>query len=199
MFSPRWECFHLGGNTSHCGGNVLTAVGMFSPRWEYFSPRWECSHRGGNVLTAVGMFSPRWECFHLGGNTSHCGGNVLTAVGMFSPRWEYFSPRWECSHRGGNVLTAVGMFSPRWECFHRGENIPTTVRSKNKQGNSVARDLPPTGSEANTTIFVCFLFPDFLFSGNAGNSIKCKKNITPPPPNPPPHLTCLRSKIRTRE
>ena len=23
-----------------------------------------------------------------------------------------------------------------------------------KQGNSVARDLPPTGSEANTTIFV---------------------------------------------
>ena len=26
-----------------------------------------------------------------------------------------------------------------------------------KQGNSVARDLPPTGSEANTTIFVSYI------------------------------------------
>ena len=26
-----------------------------------------------------------------------------------------------------------------------------------KQGNSVARDLPPTGSEANTTIFVLYI------------------------------------------
>ena len=52
MFSPRWECSHRGGNTSHRGGNVLTAVGMFSPRWE-------CSHHGGNVSTAVGMFPPR--------------------------------------------------------------------------------------------------------------------------------------------
>ena len=25
------------------------------------------------------------------------------------------------------------------------------------QGNSVARDLPPTGSEANTTIFVIYI------------------------------------------
>ena len=163
----------------------FTAVGMFSPRWE-------CSHRGGNVLTAVGMFltavgilltavrtfPPRWE-------HSHRGGNVPTAVRTFPPRWKYFSPRWECFHRDENVLTAVRMFSPRWVCSHRGENIPTTVRSKNKQGNSVARDLPPTGSEANTTIFVCFLFPEFIFSGNAGNSIKCKKNITPPPPTHP--------------
>ena len=28
---------------------------------------------------------------------------------------------------------------------------------KKKQGNSVARDLPPTGSEANTTIFVLYI------------------------------------------
>ena len=27
----------------------------------------------------------------------------------------------------------------------------------NKQGHSVARDLPPTGSEANTTIFVLYI------------------------------------------
>ena len=27
----------------------------------------------------------------------------------------------------------------------------------------------------------CFVFPDF-FSRNVGNSIKCEKNITPPPP-----------------
>ena len=27
----------------------------------------------------------------------------------------------------------------------------------------------------------CFVFPDF-FSRNVGNSIKCQKNITPPPP-----------------
>ena len=31
-----------------------------------------------------------------------------------------------------------------------GENI-------DEQGNSVARDLPPTGSEANTTIFVLYI------------------------------------------
>ena len=63
-----------------------------------------------------------------------------------------------------------------------------------KQGNSVTRDLPPTGSEANTTIcffiyigyrfplslytIFIFLFPEFIFSGNVGNSIKCKNNIT---------------------
>ena len=28
-----------------------------------------------------------------------------------------------------------------------------------KQGNSVARDLPPIGSEANTTIFILFWHP----------------------------------------
>ena len=28
---------------------------------------------------------------------------------------------------------------------------------KKKQGNSVARDLPPTGSEANTTILVLYI------------------------------------------
>ena len=76
-----------------------------------------------------------------------------------------------------------------------------------RQGNSVARDLPPTGSEANTTILFfiyigyrfplslstivflskkifCFLFPEFILFRNVGNSIKCKKNITPPPPPP---------------
>ena len=36
-----------------------------------------------------------------------------------------------------------------------------------------------------------FLFPALVFSINVGNSIKCKKNITPPP-----HL---RKKIRTRQ
>ena len=70
---------HRSGNTSHRGGNVLTAVEMFSPRWECFHLGGNTSHRGGNILTAVGIFSPRWEC-------SHHGGNVLTAVGMFPPR-----------------------------------------------------------------------------------------------------------------
>ena len=76
-----------------------------------------------------------------------------------------------------------------------------------KQGNSVARDLPPTGSEANTTIVVflyildidshCpylllffktkiyFVIPRIIFSRDVGNSIKCKKNITPPPQTTP--------------
>ena len=49
MFSPRWECFHLGEKYSHCGGNVLTAVGMFSPQWE-------CSH------TSVGVRRRRRLC-----------------------------------------------------------------------------------------------------------------------------------------
>ena len=31
----------------------------------------------------------------------------------------------------------------------------------------------------------CFVFPDF-FSRNAGNSIKCEKNITPHPPQTTP-------------
>ena len=31
----------------------------------------------------------------------------------------------------------------------------------------------------------CFVFPDF-FSRNVGNSIKCEKNITPPPPQTTP-------------
>ena len=63
-----------------------------------------------------------------------------------------------------------------------------------QQGNSVARDLPPTGSEANTTIIVVFLYildidshcpskqkyilffiPRIIFSRDVGNSIKCKK------------------------
>ena len=30
-------------------------------------------------------------------------------------------------------------------------------QAKSEQGNSVARDLPPTGSEANTTIFVLYI------------------------------------------
>ena len=33
-----------------------------------------------------------------------------------------------------------------------------------KQGNSVARDLPPTGSEANTTIFVLYIGSRFPLS-----------------------------------
>ena len=63
---------HHGGNTSHRGGNVLTAVGMF--------------HRGGNVLTAVGMFPPRWKYFSPRWECSHRGGNVSTAVETFPPR-----------------------------------------------------------------------------------------------------------------
>ena len=39
----------------------------------------------------------------------------------------------------------------------------------------------------------CFVFPDF-FSRNVGNSIKCEKNITPPPPQTTPTF-----EIRTRE
>ena len=41
MFTPRWKCFHRGGNYFHRGDN-------------YF-------HRGGNVSTAVEMFPPRWN------------------------------------------------------------------------------------------------------------------------------------------
>ena len=37
MFTPRWKCFHRGGNYSHRGDN-------------YF-------HRGGNVSTAVEIIS----------------------------------------------------------------------------------------------------------------------------------------------
>ena len=59
MFSPRWECFHLGGNVSTSVEILLTAVEILLTAVGMFSPRWECSHRGGNVLTAVGMFSPR--------------------------------------------------------------------------------------------------------------------------------------------
>ena len=145
-FSPRWKHSHLGGNTSHRGGNILTAVGMFSPRWECshpggkFSPRWECSHRSGK-------FSPRWECFHS-------GENVLTAVRMWDGmngvacRHEMVAREsvvtyHVTSHRGGNtshhgrnVLTVVGMFpprwryfSPRWEYSHRGGNDSTAVRT----------------------------------------------------------------------
>ena len=65
-----------------------------------------------------------------------------------------------------------------------------------RQGNSVTRDLPPTGSEANTTIYIylldidshcpiyycfskqkniLFFIPRIFFSRNVGNSIKCKK------------------------
>ena len=33
-----------------------------------------------------------------------------------------------------------------------------------------------------------FLFPDLFFYKCWKYSIKCEKNITPPPPKPPPHL-----------
>ena len=36
--------------------------------------------------------------------------------------------------------------------------------------------------------FYKFFFQNYFFSRNVGNSIKCKKNITPSP-KPPPHLT----------
>ena len=56
MFTPRWKCFHCGGNDFHRGdnyfhrgGNVSTAVEMFPPRW------WK--------HTAVEMFPPRWKLF----------------------------------------------------------------------------------------------------------------------------------------
>ena len=45
MFTPRWKCFHRGGNYFHRGDN-------------YF-------HRGGNVSTAV----PRWKHSHRGRNS----------------------------------------------------------------------------------------------------------------------------------
>ena len=34
---------------------------------------------------------------------------------------------------------------------------------KIKQGNSVARDLPPTGSEANTTIVYIYIYIGYRF------------------------------------
>ena len=79
----------------------------------------------------------------------------------------------------------------------------------NKQGNSVTRDLPPTGSEANTILFVyiyigyrfplslstgtivflnkkiiLFFIPRIIFSRNVGNSINARKILPPPPPPP---------------
>ena len=35
--------------------------------------------------------------------------------------------------------------------------LPGSVLFLGQQGNSVTRDLPPTGSEANTTIFVLYI------------------------------------------
>ena len=82
-----------------------------------------------------------------------------------------------------------------------------------RQGNSVARDLPPTGSEANTTIYFlyifdidshcsyiyyCFLFPEFIFSVNVGKSIKCKKNITSPPPQITPTFDMFEIKNQNK-
>ena len=43
----------------------------------------------------------------------------------------------------------------------------------------------------------CFVFPDF-FSRNVGNSIKCEKNITPPPPPNHPHIWDTKSEQGNR-
>ena len=45
-----------------------------------------------------------------------------------------------------------------------------------KQGNSVARDLPPIGSEANTTILFLYIYIEMYFL-NVGNSIKREENM----------------------
>ena len=49
---------------------------------------------------------------------------ILCGLSIF---YFYFSPRWECFHRGENIPTAVRTFPPRWECSHRGGNVLTTV------------------------------------------------------------------------
>ena len=42
---------------------------------------------------------------------------------------------------------------------HNNKNILTYFRENlDKQGNSVTRDLPRTGSETNTTIFVIYIY-----------------------------------------
>ena len=92
---------------------------------------------------------------------------------------------------------------------------------QNKQGNSVARDLPPTGSEANTTICLfihigyrfplslstivflnkkifCFLFPEFIFSRNVGNSINARKILPPPPPQTTPTFDMFEIKNQNK-
>ena len=45
---------------------------------------------------------------------------------------------------------------------------------------------------------ILFYISRIYFFQKCWKQHKCKKNITPPP-KPPPHLICLRSKIRTRE
>ena len=54
-------------------------------------------------------------------------------------------------------------------CLDQGIRVKRTVLKKTiennrKQGNSVARDLLPTGSEANTTIFVLYILDIFPLS-----------------------------------
>ena len=71
------------------------------------------------------------------------------------------------------------------------------MQFENIQGNLFTQDLPQTGSQANTTLFL-HRSRKKLFSKNVVNSIKCEENVPRPPTHTPPP-TLLGSKIRTRE
>ena len=55
---------------------------------------------------------------------------------------------------GGGGEGGLEVIPPKTRKSFRMIHLEVLVLSLTKQGNSVARDLPPTGSEGNTTIFV---------------------------------------------
>ena len=55
--------------------------------------------------------------------------------------------------------------------------LKTQLSLHMKQCISVSRDLPPTGSEANTTQKNVHLSPEIFCSKNVGNSIKREENM----------------------
>ena len=91
-------------------------------------------------------------------------------------------------------------------------------------GNIGKLDLPPTGSEANTTILFfiyiiyigygfplslstivflskkifSFLFPELIFSRNVGNSINTRKILSPPPPQTTPTFDMFEIKNQNK-
>ena len=69
-------------------------------------------------------------------------------------------------HNLGGVLGGP-YFEPRWTKISGQEGLISShsrhMYYKGKQGNSVARDLPRTGSETNTTIFVIYIYIGYRF------------------------------------
>ena len=59
----------------------------------------------------------------------------------------------------GVVLYKPGGLSKGWS-YKAGTTVDETCNNK---GNSVARDLPRTGSETNTTIFVIYIYIGYRF------------------------------------